>query len=441
VMMLFRARLALLLVMTASSNSMKAAAQTSAEAEMEAELRRKGAVINVHPGVRPDGVRGLFASRDLQEGEVACWVPDSTILMQETIDATLLGCIHEELTTGVTEQERKPYIRMLSLVLGYLLEKARGSSSEFARYIAALPDYPKTANTWGMAEQRAAHAMKGGNSMESFKVLAMRGADAVQLCARLWTDAEQKPPQFTEVEAAFFFVMTRMASLRLVPWVDLVNAALPEEENCRMEAEGRHFNGTSGFAVTAKKAIPAGEEVTIDYNYHDAIGMMCSYGCTMGLEHSQSVLRLPMSLPPFLSALADPSLTRAGARLLEKTNAGLDEHALTMLQFSAMENMDELVTAMQVGFFEDADSKKKRGPPAVRSATWADWAARHNKVLESFRTTCTRARITWQKEIGPAVAAVDASTMAGRAIRDQYETDLRLLERCEKELRALASKR
>ena len=112
-----------------------------------------GGVARSEGGIRPDGVRGLMATQDLLDGEVAVWIPNPLVLSEPTVDSSIRqgvdAAIKETMgETPMSGAEVNVYRTMSNLCAGYMLEKARGSSAPFAIYVASLPDPPSTFNTW-----------------------------------------------------------------------------------------------------------------------------------------------------------------------------------------------------------------------------------------------------------------------------------------------------
>ena len=112
-----------------------------------------GGVAKAESGIRPDGVRGLMASEDLQDGEVAVWLPNEMVLSEDTADPAIAKSVDQAIRatmqeTPMSNAEANVYRTMGCLVGGYMLEKARGENAKFATYCASLPEPPDTFNTW-----------------------------------------------------------------------------------------------------------------------------------------------------------------------------------------------------------------------------------------------------------------------------------------------------
>jgi len=230
------------------------------------------------------------------------------------------------------------------------------------------------------------------------------------------------------VEAAFFFVLSRMSYMRLIPLCDLANAALPGEENARIVVEGQLEGGREGCAVVTRRPVKAGDEVTIDYNHHDALGMLGAYGCTLGLERVRSVTKMQLGVPPFLEQMG--LTAAAGVQLREDEPTILPEKALMLLRMGSLGSREQLLEAVEVGYFTD-----RAGPEeSVRT-----WDQRQGHMYEDIAGFCAKRRLELEKAVGPAVQELDTDKFAGRALVTQYETDRRLLSKCEQLMRSRAA--
>jgi len=416
---------------SSSSHDASASADSKREARdraLETYLSSKGALLDSVSGVRPCGLRGLFATRDLGAEEMACWIPNDEVLELSTCDPGLREAIAATLTeAGLSEVEKTVYERMMCLSAGLLLETARGTSSRFQPYVEALPEPPPTTNTFSLAEREVLRLMSGGTDYHAmYQPLVELNIKAVRRAADagLWGDAPA--PERDKVDAAFHFVLSRMSYMRMIPVVDLANAAMPGEENARICVEEQVYNGREGVAMVTKRPVAEGEELLIDYNHHHAIGMLSNYGCTMGLETSRSVTTIQFSVPPWLQELGGGAYAR-GVQLQEEETAALPEQAILILRMSAMGGLQEVIEAVEDGYFKDvptAPHEKKRR-----------WDSSQRTVYLDLARFCAERRQHWEENIGPIVKRdITATTFAGEAIVNQYDTELRLLRRCEEEM-------
>lgn len=399
--------------------------QSCAETALFEDLERKGARIKARSGVRPDGVRGLFATEDFAAEGVAVWVANADVLSLDTCDAELRKSIDAVLaSTDCSDMERTVYAKMIAICSGYLFEQAKGEESSFRAYVASLPEAPPTINTCSPEEREALTLMRGTDMYQMYQHLVDLCYQTVKHGEHLWKalSPPRELPTRDTVNATFYFIQSRMSYMRLIPLIDLANCALPGQENSRIIAEGQ-----DGCTIVTKKPVAAGEEIVIDYNHHDAIGMLVSYGCTLGLEHTRSVTRLRLALPGWLEQFGDPALSRNGAQLLDAsitTSAtGLEDHALLLFRMAALGSMEELIEAARSGFFDDSS----RGPPEKVKL----WKKKHCQLYAEIQSFCVKMCTDWEQNMGPAVAKLDCSAYIGGIAHAQYETDRRLLKRCE----------
>lgn len=421
-----------------SSNSNAPATAALENPDHDESLRKylesEGALINVVSGTRPCGLRGLFATRAFEADEMTCWVPNETVIDNNTCDPSLRKIIGDVLAEAVLPQvERDVYERMMCLSAGLLFEKARGASSRFLHYIQSLPKPPPTMNTFTENEQKVLTLMSsGGDLVAMYKPLVQLNLKVVRgaVDAGLW--GESPVPSEKDIEVAFHFVLSRMSYMRMIPWVDLANAALPGEENAVIRVDGQLHNGREGCAVVAKRPISEGEEVLIDYNHHHAIGMLTHYGCTLGLESTRSVTTLQFSIPPWLMELGGAAYAR-GAQLQESESTGLSEGALVVLRMASMGGVQEVIEAAQAGYFKDPPS------PAPTPEKQKKWDEAHRSLYLDVARFCAERRAHWEEKIGSVIDRdITLDTMVSDVIKKQYDTELRLLRKCEEALLAKA---
>jgi hypothetical protein len=381
----------------------------------------QGALLNSCSGTRPCGLRGLFATKDLDKEEMACWIPNEEVLEVSTCDSALLDAIRTVLeAASLNDVERSVYERMMCLSAGMLLEKTKGSASPFNMYINSLPEPPPTVNTFSPDERRVLALMNGGSDFhEMYQSLVELTWEAVQnaVTAGLWGGAAA--PAKEEVNTAFFFVLSRMSYMRMIPIVDLANAALPGEENARIVVEGQAHNGC---AVVTKKPVAKGEELLIDYNHHNAIGMLSAYGCTLDLERSRSVTVIQFAIPQWLKEIGGGAYSR-GVQLREDQTTGLEEHALLMLRMATMGDVQEVIEAVEAGYFKE--------PCTAATEVRKRWDGKQIVLFNQLARFCAEKKKDWQDKIKPEMQSIEADSFAGQIIVTQYDTEMRLLQRCE----------
>ena len=75
-----------------------------------------------------------MAAEDLDDGEVAVWVPSRLVLSENTVDSAIKRSVDQTLKAVMQESplsnaEASVYRTMGCLVAGFLLERSRGPSS------------------------------------------------------------------------------------------------------------------------------------------------------------------------------------------------------------------------------------------------------------------------------------------------------------------------
>eukprot|EP00747_Dinoflagellata_sp_TGD_P089432 gnl/TRDRNA2_/TRDRNA2_164314_c0_seq2.p1 gnl/TRDRNA2_/TRDRNA2_164314_c0~~gnl/TRDRNA2_/TRDRNA2_164314_c0_seq2.p1 ORF type:complete len:385 (-),score=74.05 gnl/TRDRNA2_/TRDRNA2_164314_c0_seq2:181-1335(-) len=364
--------------------------QSSVETRLLEALAANGARVDaVRSGVRHDGVRGVFATRDLKPDEAAMWIPDHEVLNLDTLDPELRAAVKQTVAKrSFNDVEQTVYTKMISLIAGYLFEASRSTESRFYPYIEALPkEFPQTVNTFGPAERLALTKMNGNNIYEMYAPLVELTCEVIEAAKPIW--GTPSLPATEEVQGAFYFVLSRMSYLRLIPGIDLANAAPPAEENARIAEEIQ-----DGCCLITKCHVKAGEELVIDYNHHDAVSLLLSYGCTLGMERTRSVTRLQIadSLPAFLKAQLGGNIPfQRGAQLTEDQPAALDEKAFVLLKMAAMANVETLNEAIAAGYFKDPPT----GPPDKLPLWHAKTFRIYSELETSKRSTRVRLAAPW----------------------------------------------
>ena len=229
----------------------------------------------------------------------------------------------------------------------------------------------------------------------------------------------------------FFFLLSRMSHLRMIPLADLANAALPGEANARIVAQ------EDGCGILAKGPVSAGSELCIDYNHRDAITMLCSYGCTLGLEKMVTVGKIKWMVPPHLHKIFNLSYLEQGVRLETKYECGFSEERLMQLRMSAFWSTNEYVEALKAGYFKPGGAATPEGGD---EAKWRAWRDAEKAKLGEVAAMCEQTAEKWDARVGPPVAKLrEAPVLSwiGRALVDQHETDLGLFTALAVRLRAM----
>jgi len=98
---------------------------------------------------------------------------------------------------------------------------------------------------------------------------------------------------------------------------------------------------------------------------------------------------------------------------------------------AAMCSAEELARAQGTGFFRDPS----KAPPEKLLG----WSFRQACAYAKIAEFCADRRQHLQRHAGKALASIDQATMVGRIAFVQYETDMRLLARCEAAMRTASS--
>merc|ERR1712217_490320 len=104
----------------------------------------------------------------------------------------------------------------------------------------------------------------------------------------------------------------------------------------------------------------------------DAVGLLLSYGCTLGLEEVGSVTRLQMGLPAFMNEFSDPSMSK-GIQLKENESAVIPERALMMLRMASLGSMEDLLAAVNAGYLKTSDGSATVSSPTVPVEQLTKW--------------------------------------------------------------------
>jgi len=405
----------------------------SAESALLEEVRcSAGGVVRAEGGIRPDGVRGLMATQDLSDGEVAVWIPNDLVMCEANTDPAIASAVDEALrlqgtATPFQPAEARVFRTMGCLCAGYLLEKARGEDSRFASYVQSLPELPHTYNLWPQVEQQLALEMGGMDSIAMYDSLLQIIFRSIQMGRLQWQKLEKDIPSEKELQDTFFFLLSRMSHLRMIPVADLANAALPGEVTARIVAR------EDGCGILAKGFVKAGQELCIDYNHREAITMLSNYGCSLGFEHLSTVSRIKWITPPHLHKIFDLGYLEKGVQLQAATASGLSDEELMVLRMSSMWSPEDFVAALRSGYFEGDAALKP--PPAGLEDKWQRWRKAEAGTLNQVAGTAERMAKAWACKVGPAVLNVKEQksiSETATALIAQFETDKSLLLRCVK---------
>lgn len=411
----------------------------------------EGSHVRAGPGLRKDGERGLFALTDLEEGDVACWIPESIVWQSSTTHAGISKAVQETLQRhNFPAMQQTVYEKMLSVTAMLLYESAKNRVKPPGHpYAASLPEAPTTINKFTPAQQKVAHAMAQKELLTVYDSIGHFVFEATARAGYMWKEIGATPPTFAEATDAMFFALSRISNLRLVPLADLANSALPGDSNTRIIAHEKggvltaHKHGTGGVSIIAKKSIKKGTELTIEYNHTNPITMLCSYGCTLGMSKTRSVRMFKLTVPDFLSALNCDKYAKEGTQLIEGDQYPffMSEEAFVCMRMASFPDRGALVEALRAGFFANSTDTSSDLSP-LRMTMWSQYESEH------FRKEADRLDKLlqqWKAEIGPLVESMLADSGApascawvSATLDEQYKTECRLLEGCAKALRQRA---
>jgi len=184
--------------------------------------------------------------------------------------------------------------------------------------------------------------------------------------------------------------------------------------------------------------VAKGEELCIDYNHRDAITMLTSYGCTLGLEKMVTVSRLKWMVPPHFHKIFDLAYLEQGTRLRTEHACGLDEEELMQLRMSSFWSTGEYLEALAGGYFEEGGSTQK--PPDADEAKWRKWRATEATKLSEIAGMCEQIAAKWDARVGGPVATLRLQpqlSWVSQALCSQHETDLGLFTALGSKLRGM----
>lgn len=356
-------------------------------------LAAAGAHSSLEVGRSASGERGLVAAANLEPGEVV-FVPSAQVLDEDTVAEPVSKAV-QGFVAGLDPTTGSVYGRFLCLVVGLIFERQAGEDSRFARYLATLPRRPPPVLDRWSAEEQAAGRATGACSECLWAPLA-EAAQAIVKTLDL-------PVTEEDVADAFWLVLTRMTYLRMPPWVDLVNAAPPGEHNAALRSD------EAGHHVDLQRPLRRGEEVLIDYNHHDAVSMMASYGCSLGMENKRSVSQVDFGQWV-------PLLRMVGykPRQLLVEHEGLPPDLVRMVRRASL-GVDAMSAAHEAGYFEDR-SRGKEEWRQLEEAAWRELAAGLRGLEEDWRT-----------RVGGPMEKLSADSVIGATLLRQHATELLLL--------------
>jgi len=272
-----------------------------------------GGIIKAYPGLRPDGVRGLLTPTPLRQNDVILCIPKEYVMHLDVSRESVRKGIDEVLhKSGMarSEAEKTVYEQMMALCIELLLERHLIASSNNATatvsdespdpsywraYVTSLPDPPSTINLYTESDRKLYNTLLGQDHIKMYAGLISIIHAATQQVPDFTTNGGS-PPTRKAVQDEFFFILSRLSYLRLIPYIDLANAAPPGEHNVKIMQDKVSGN----CYLHALRDIAPGEELCIDYNHRNGISLMASYGFSMELEKLRSSFKVTIPCPHFM---------------------------------------------------------------------------------------------------------------------------------------------
>jgi len=283
------------------------------ELNLAREVIRHGATIKAFPFTRPDGIRGIHSPTPLRAGDTILAIPKKYIMHFDVARASVKTAIEAELAESSyanSSMQREVFQKMMALCIELMLERTilkhtgpraqddRAPDPSFWRgYVESLPAPPDTLNRYTQSDKALYVAVLEQDLTKMYVPLLDIIEGAVHRVKDFQTYGAE-PPSGTQIQNEFFFILSRLSYLRLIPYVDLANAALPGEHNVKIQVD----ESTGNVTLHALRDIPAGEELCIDYNHRTGCSLMASYGFSNGLELTTSSFVVPASPRPFIYA-------------------------------------------------------------------------------------------------------------------------------------------
>ena len=160
--------------------------------------------------------------------------------VKETIRQALAGVGLEP-----NAMQGQVYQQMMALCMELMVERqiieehpahdAGGDSdpSYWRAYVTSLPEPPDTMNLYSELDKLLYTTLLEQDLGQMYAGLVEVIATALTHLAKRMPGTFRAPPR-KAVEDEFFFILSRLSYLRLIPYIDLANAALPGEHNVKI---------------------------------------------------------------------------------------------------------------------------------------------------------------------------------------------------------------
>ena len=228
------------------------------EQNLYAWLRAQGGLVaDVHVADGPNG-RGLFARRDCAAGTLLLHVPPAATFTADLARASPVGRRVADAGAELSEGG----------LIAASLAQSRHAGGFWSPFVESLPrSYPAHPVFYGAGEMDAL----GTTSTAAGVVKVVRdlyGSDAQRIPANVEVDADDYAWAWTSVKSRTF--RTTRGHLAMVPVVDLINHA--------SRSNARSDSADDGVRVYARRALAAGEEITIRYGLFNNATLLAIYG-------------------------------------------------------------------------------------------------------------------------------------------------------------------
>lgn len=227
---------------------------------------------------RPSGLRGVFA---------LARIPCGTLLLRLPRSAVLSLCDGDPLWMPRSTGDMSAVLRT---ALYLLREMAHGSASEWAPYIASLPNEYNTLDSWSSEEIEALRGtavydelaelrdVRTGHPVGPARVLWDRSiAPLVAQFQHLWPDAsfDSFLHACATVRTRGFFDTAGTGGPYMLPAIDMLNhSRAGTATSLVVERDGDMLV----FSMEAERDVEAGEELTHMYDHFDDAQLLLTYG-------------------------------------------------------------------------------------------------------------------------------------------------------------------
>lgn len=179
------------------------------------------------------------------------------------------------------------------MIIGLLHERDLGATSRFATYLWTLPaEPPATLATWGERIRRAVEPLHEAELMHQQLLEGLPGFLAQVGGGLAWSEEDMRWA-IAIVQSRSF---GKAGEQNLVPLFDMANHdGHPSFGNAKLACDGVP-DGRRGCTITARAAVTAGEEVTVNYGNKSNLSLLSAYGFDLGAQNPYSAAGQPLGL-------------------------------------------------------------------------------------------------------------------------------------------------